>query len=241
MRTFALYCPEISCLLLFQANHRLHRKLACVNILLIFKTHFRDDHASRCNGVILACLLLQNTDCCRVGSAWLRWIRDITAAFRVRATPRIRASPSPVGAVTAVHYYLLLLLLLLLLLRKSWGYAIISRYHFTPRGPFMLRKLNLLVMSRRVRLLIYILRRHHRVCLQIWLPLLLIWIYRTRIGRFSSSISIHEISEQPYIRLILKQVVIKLFLQELCENVKLILVWFIHIFIPKFRNNLKII
>lgn len=109
MGTFALYCPEISCLLLFQANHCLHSKLTCVNILLILKTHFRNDHASRCNSVILACFLLQNTDCCRVGSTWLRWIRHIiAAAFGIRATPLIRASPPPVGAMTAVHYYLLL-------------------------------------------------------------------------------------------------------------------------------------
>lgn len=101
----------------------------------------------------------------------------------------------------------------------------------------MLCKLNLLIMSRRLCLLVYILRWHHRVCLRILLSRLLIWIYRTRIGWFTS-ISIHEIGKQSYIRLILKQVVIQLFFQELCKNVKLILVSFIHIFIPKFRNNL---
>lgn len=225
--TFALYGPEVACLWLFQAKQRLHSELTCVNILLL-KTHLGDNHASRCNGVILWCLLLQYTDCRRVSSIWLRWIRYIIA-FRIR----VRRCP-PICAVATVHYYLLLLMLLL---RKSWGYAIVTCYHFTAWWSLML-KLNLLVMTRRVLLVVYIILRRHHLHLLRRLHLLLIWINRTWISWFSCSVTHHEVGEECHVRLIFEQVVIKLFLQELSEHVKLILAGLIHIFIAKFRYNL---
>ena len=238
---------EISARTVLQANGSIH--LILMRTLLL-QSHFRNNNAVP-RGNRTGSFRLKGSYCSWVSSR-RNGILSTTTNDRFYFRARY---PPPVSRMTWAHHHMLCIVLRKLLLWKCVGDHVFSSGHpsvtrsgcgeFTPWRPLMLEmNLHLLI---RGELIIDVLRWYHHSLDHL---LLLMrgrwsvvgridwsWIWRRRLLSIRAP-WIKQIVEESDSWLIFNQIVVKLLLHELCEHLKLVRAWFIHIPVSDFRYDL---